>query len=251
MASDMKRVAQLGNSHAQAIAEALVGFPSDRATISSFPMFHDWRVAASAGAAPAIVIEPLNKANVTIVLDAFDLYVISAAGWWACRNEHLTELGKHPLAFVRCTHWGAPTSALPQSIQIVSRAAFEDMIYTWVAGHRIPQLVRFLALETDKKVIWVSWPVPSRSLLTNREWLLNVWYGDRMPQVWREFRAAEQRAVLRLATEYGNNVTLLPTPRSEMEEEGFMDEALAAPDPFHGNVKYGALVVEQLAPLIG
>ena len=110
-------------------------------------------------------------------------------------------------------------------------------IYNWINAEPAP-------------VIWVSWPVPSRSLLTNREWLLNVWYGEQAPRVWREYRAVEQRAARRLTAEYGNNVTLLPAPRNEMDEEGFLDEALAAEDPFHGNVEYGALVVEQLAPLL-
>jgi len=182
--------------------------------------------------ASAIVIKTQGRADVSIALDSFDLYIVSAAGWWSCRNEHLMKNGPgHPLAFVCCAHWGPPNETAPKYIQIVSRAVFDDMVYIWVAGHHMAELVRFLALEGDRKVIWVSWPVPSRSLLTNREWLLNVWYGEQAPRVWREYRAVEQRAARRLTAEYGNNVTLLPAPRNEMDEEGFLDEALAAEDP--------------------
>lgn len=253
MVDSVKHVVQLGNSHSDAIAKALAGFRSEGVAISSYPMFHKWRLAACPAKCRrhAIVVETLDHTEASISIDNFDLFIVSAAGWWACRNEHLLRNGPtHPLAFVRCAHWGTPATKAADDLQIVSCAAFDDMVCAWIARHRMSELVRFLALEADKKVIWVSWPVPSRSLVSDQNWLLRVWYGERMPTVWRDFRASEQRAVRRLTAEYGDNVVLLPTPHPEMEMEGFMDEALASDDPFHGNINYGGLVVEQLVPFL-
>ena len=50
--------------------------------------------------------------------------------------------------------------------------------------------------------------------------------------------------------EIGDKVSLLPYPSDDIMEDGFMDESLCEADPFHGNIRYGVLVVSQIEPLL-
>jgi hypothetical protein len=244
------RVCVLGNSHARAVTHAIKSNQDHYPRVTCHDHFHLWR--EKPDDPHSIIIHRVGGlGDFVISLNDADLYIVFAGGWWAARNDHL--LGRvvsHPLAHVTCPSWQPVAANPPTPPSLVSQAVFDEMVYLWISGHQITTLVRFIC-KANKRVVWVPWPAPDRSLKTSKDWALNALYGENAPRVWLDFFKAQYAALRRLTEEIGDNLSLLPyPPAADALEDGFMDSALCDQDPFHGNIGYGLLVLSQLEPLL-
>jgi hypothetical protein len=252
MRDKLKRVAVLGNSHSLVVASALAANPSKYPHVTCFHVFHHWApMESKAGDGCPRISVHTKRGDEVIAFDEFDLFVVCAGGWWAGRNEHLNGAPSHPLAHGACSKWLPFSPLAPASLRLVSESVFDEMVYSWVSEHAITELVRFISTNHRRKVLWLPWPAPSRLMKRSPDWVLNSWYGENGPRAWLGFFRSQYRALQRLSSEIGDNLCLLPYPSADIMEDGFMDGALCEADPFHGNVRYGSLVVRQLEPLLG
>jgi hypothetical protein len=219
------------------------------AHVTCFDAFHVWAPLES-GACPVISART-TRGDEVLSLDPFDLFVVSAGGWWAGRNKVLSsDAPSHPLAHAARAEWLPLSSAVPASLKSVSEAAFDETVYSWVSGHGMTELVRFIGANHGRRVLWQPWPAPSRAMKHAPDWALTLWYGENGPSAWLGFFRSQYKALQRLSAEIGDKVRLLPYPSTDILEDGFMDESLCEADPFHGNIRYGSLVATQLEPLL-
>jgi hypothetical protein len=250
MEARLKRVAILGNSHLISVSSA---FKAGRLEYENVVFFDFWNEdqAEYGDGCFRFTASPVNGTETTVKLADFDLFVVCAGGWWAARNEHLTGNGtSHPLAHVALPQWLHLNVQPPVSHGLVSQAVFEETVYCWINGHRLTDLVRFIGQKNGKKVLWQPWPAPNRKFKGDPNWILNSHYGDYGPKAWLDFFRAQYKALNRISVDIGDNVQLLPYPLPEIMEDGFMDAALCDRDPFHGNLNYGSLIVNQLEPYL-
>ena len=181
-------------------------------------------------------------------LEDFDTLVLSAAGWRAARNEVVETDGPalHPLGCMACASWGFQPERLP-GVRLVSAAVFDATVEAWLRVQNVVQLARDLVQATESRIIVQPWPAPNRVMKADPDWVINRWYGVHGPAAWRVFFIAQQAALRRLVAEIGPRVVLLDYPLADTLEDGFTDSAFGGTDLFHGNLAYGALVIDQIA----
>jgi hypothetical protein len=252
----LSKIALIGNSHSIAIRSAIEEDPALYSNVICFNAFTQTfeRRNDPQGQDPRIAFKSIRGDVESVIrLADFELFVVSAGGWWAARNPHLQGRGpNHPLAQVARPEWAHGSTKLPRTPKTwVSLAAFNETVRGWVSQQAISQLLRFLCIECGRKVVLQPWPAPSRIVKRDPKWLMNAWYGRNGPRAWRDFFVAQRLALRQLVAELAGNATLLEYPRKGILLDGFMDESLCSDtDPFHGNVAYGRLVLKQLEPLL-
>ncbi len=246
----MKRTAVIGNSHSIAIRRALISRFPERFGNECFGLLHTWRIenkSTEVGTLGTLIGSAVGKEFV-VELDKFDQFVVSAGGWWAARNEALS--ASHPLAYISKIEWDKDSATKPRTARSVSHTLFEEVIKAWVADTSIIKLVKYICEHSSCRIILQPWPAPNRELKSDPKWLINIWYGEYGAIAWRDFFKSQRRALETLVGAIGNNVVLLDYPLEDIKEDGFMSASLCDTDPFHGNVKYGNLVVDQLTTVI-
>jgi hypothetical protein len=251
------RVCIIGNSHAAALKSAL----GSGSTIGScdFDFYliaggYEPQLTWTGGRLRPLAAERVPQTTVAraaeegLDLAPFDAVVVSACGLFAARNQNVVfDPACHPLSSVCVAGWlGDEAHAWPTGTQFVSAAVFDEIVASCLEQHASIRLARLLAQVFPGRVILQPWPAPNRTLRDNSSWFLNVGYGLTGGRVWCDFMSAQYRALTAVAAELGSSCTLLPYPLAESLRDGFIDGELCSPDPWHGNEKYGALVLDQI-----
>jgi hypothetical protein len=242
--------AVLGNSHAKTIKWApntLATNPIDMQ--GYYVMRRDWRTEPDTpgGAGPLrLIAVPPEENQDEIDLQPFDTIVLNALGCASASNAMMAKPG-NPLTAVACSGWGYDASRVRPEVQLASKAVFEATIEAWVRDNALTRLAFHLAETTPARLFLVPRPAPNRSVLSDPDWTLRRWYGDRTPGVWLDYFRAQHKALQAVAANLGQRAVLVDYPVASALEEGFMDGSFCNPDPFHANSAYGALIVDQIA----
>jgi hypothetical protein len=251
------RICIIGNSHAAALKLAL-----GRSSVIGNCTFDFYVVPGGHG--PQLTLDggrlrplaadgPIQSTVPGAVLNGldlgpFDALVVSACGLVAARNENVVpNPACHPLGTVflaNCVATGEMPA--PAGKQFASIAVFEAVVESYVRQHASTQFARLLAGSFRGKVLLQPWPVPNRALRENSSWFINVAYGSAGQQVWHDFVLAQYHALEAVTAELGSSFTLLPYPLPDPLREGFVAAELCETDPWHGNEKYGELVLTQV-----
>jgi hypothetical protein len=177
----------------------------------------------------------------------YDGLVISACGCFAARNEFIAaDPQLHPLGCLYCADWIADDPDRPPvAAQLVSAAVFSAAVEGYVRNHASITLA-FLLSEHFQGPVWLQpWPAPSRALKGDSAWFINARYGPLGPRAWFAFFKAQWLALETVAKELGPRFKLLDYPLPGPSYDGFMDAQVCGRDPWHGNVGYGGLVLDQ------
>lgn len=246
--------AVLGNSHAKTIKWApntLATNPIDMQ--GYYVMRRDWRTEPQApgGSGPLrLFADPPEENQDDIDLTRFDTIVLNALGSPSASGAMIDKRG-HPLGAVACSGWGHDPARVPSQVRLASKAVFEATVKAWVRHDMMTRLAFHLAEMTPARLILVPRPAPNYSMLSDADWTLRRWYGDRTPKIWLDYFQAQHKALKAVAADLGKRAILIDYPVASALEEGFMDEGFCNPDPFHANAAYGALIVDQIAERMG
>jgi hypothetical protein len=250
------KICVIGNSHVAALKSAL---PSIQVTGSHVIDFY----ALIGGEQPRLRLEGgrlrpvLPRETLTTVVEAiesglnialYDGLVISACSWFAARNEFImADPYSHPLGCFSCVDWiGEDLGQPPPGTEFLSAAVFNAAVESYIRSHASIELAFLLSEHFQGSVLLQPSPAPNRVLRTDPAWFVNAWYGPRGPRAWLAFFKAQQLALEAVVKELGPRFSLLDYPLPAPSLDGFMDEEWCVADPWHGNDKYGALVLDQI-----
>jgi hypothetical protein len=250
------KICIIGNSHVAALKAAL---PSTQLTGSDVVDFY----ALIGGEQPQLSLEggrlrPVSPREIlTTVAEAvenglditlYDGLVISACGWFAARNEFITaDPHSHPLGCFSCVDWiGGDLDRTPPGTEFLSTAVFDATVESYIRSHASIKLALLLSEHFKGSVLMQPSPAPNCALRADPTWFVNAWYGPRGPRAWFAFFKAQRLALEAVVKELGQRFSLLDYPLPGPSLDGFMDEEWCVSDPWHGNVKYGRLVLDQI-----
>lgn len=244
----MRKIAVVGNSHLIAIHGA---YQHDaHGTLPPLDFYYipnDWAFEADHrdGSSDRLINAPARDSEDRgISLSGYDGILISALGWWAARNANI-EGKNHPLAHMLCAEWPIVEEYdhLPQTK--VSRAVFIKALEAWLSRQHIVRLANHVCAHYNVPVFLQPWPAPNRTQAADPDWLLNRWFGAAGASVWFDFFNM-QVAATRQICEGHENAFWLDYPLPGPARDGFMAHEWCDTDPFHGNARYGELILQQL-----
>jgi hypothetical protein len=240
------KVCVVGNSHVGSLREA-AAVDKDRlpfeidfyAMLAAHPVFKEGRLVCPD---PSKIFTNIpGAAENGLRLGDYDYILLSAGGYWVFRNEQ----AGHMMFEIRLSNWTANPAvdfALPRAVSAdVFRATVKCMqnISTTI------QTCRILAKRFDGRICVQPWPLPSSSMLKDRNWRLKQLYGPNIAPISAYFFQTQYSVVSELTKEMRPDIKMLTYPRDEWFAYGFTPEEYEAPDPWHMNARYGSIVLAQ------
>ncbi|CAG1023100.1 hypothetical protein MTYM_02196 [Methylococcales bacterium] len=170
----------------------------------------------------------------------YDAIIISAAGYWVFRNQN-----DHWIFEIRLPEWEIDENNSVNVPCVVSSGLFDATTNMMQAQSVTMQICEQLANNFSGEIILQPWPLPSESILHDKDWRINILYGKNASKIISYYYHSQYRAIMDLTMKMRKDIVTLPYPNHEWMNNGFTPSEYETNDPWHMNHKYGSIVLKQ------
>jgi len=248
------RICFLGNSHlacvAQAIAESCLFQPSQ---------YDIFRVGG--GGQPRLKCEnrtlvPVNSyveewlrkssgGKTHVDLDAYDAFVIVAAGQHAVREEFANPFKDIVISSLNGKAY-LPEVDIGERFYVSLECA-KRAIRGWLRQLGAVQVLRDICSQVGAPVIATRCPLPTESYFERSDNTVSMLHGSTAKEVWEQWSRLHIEALSEVVGAIGGNLTLLPYPSQALTNNGCTLRKYETSDPWHMNGAYGHLLLDAIA----
>jgi hypothetical protein len=247
------RICFLGNSHlacvAQAISESCLFQPSQ---------YDIFRVAG--GGQPRLKCEkrtllPVNSyvedwlrkssgGKTRVELDAYDVFVIVAAGQLAVREEFANPFKDMVISSLNGKAY-LPEVEIGERFYVSVDCA-KRTVRGWLRQLGAVQVLQDICSQVKAPVIATRCPLPSESYFECADNIVSMLHGSTAREVWKQWSRLHIEALSEVVSTIGGNSILLPYPSQAVSEDGCTLRKFETSDPWHMNSTYGHLLLDAI-----